>query len=162
MARLFLVHWNKLEALELIRPLRDAGHSVRYHYDDGAEAWALLKETPPDALVISLARLPSHGRRVAAVTTEFKKLRDLPVVFVDGEREKVAVARKEFPRSEFTTAEEMVHAIERALARPSPTSEAAPAPRRSPTRKAARRRSTAASAGKQSKVRSAPRRPKAK
>lgn len=157
MARLFFIHWNKSEALELVRALRDAGHSVRYHYDDGAEAWALLKETPPDALVISLARLPSHGRRVAAVTTEFRKLRDLPVVFVDGEREKVAVARKEFPRSEFTTAEEMVHAIERALARPSPSSDAAAMPKTSPARKTPRRRPVVASADKPSKVSSAPR-----
>ncbi len=37
----------------------------------------MLKEAPPDALVISLARLPSHGRRVAAVTKEYKKLREV-------------------------------------------------------------------------------------
>lgn len=117
MARVFYVHWNKEEALGAARGLRAMGHRVVCHWDDGAEAWRLLRETPPDVLVVSLERLPSHGRRVAAVTRETKRLRALPIVFVDGEAEKVGVARAQFPGSEFCAAGGVRGAIARALRR---------------------------------------------
>jgi CheY-like chemotaxis protein len=108
MARLFYLHWNKDEAPETVRALRAEGHTVRYHADTGEEAWKLLKASPPDVLIISLARLPSHGRRVAAVTKEIKKLGNLPIIFVDGEPEKVKVAQEEFPTAEFCTSATLV------------------------------------------------------
>ena len=101
MARIFYVHWHKDEALETVRRLRAAGHSVDYHWSTGEEAWRLLKDGPPDALVISLARLPSHGRAVASVTTESKRLRGLPLVFVGGEPEKVVATKSKFPSATF-------------------------------------------------------------
>lgn len=108
MARIFYVHWNKDEALAAVRTLRAAGHTVEYHYDSGTEAWKLLKQSPPDALVVSLARLPSHGRRVAEVTAETKRLRELPVIFVDGEPEKVAVAKEKFPTARYCSSASLV------------------------------------------------------
>lgn len=112
-ARLFYVHWNKEEALEMVRELRAAGHAVRYHADSGEEAWKLLKRSPPDMLVISLGRLPSHGRRVAAVTRQTKKLRELPLVFVGGEPEKVDAAKREFPGAVFCGADDLGKVIAR-------------------------------------------------
>lgn len=107
MARVFYVHWNRQEAGPTVRRLREAGHTVVCHHSTeqgaGARAWKSIKGRPPDVLVVSLDRLPSHGRRVAAVTTETRRLADLPVVFVGGEREKVAVARREFPAARFTS-----------------------------------------------------------
>lgn len=116
MAQLFYIHWHKDEALEDVQELREAGHVVRYHADSGDEAWKLLKENPPDALVISLERLPSHGRRVAAVTTEYKKLRELPVIFVGGEKDKVDVTRKEFPQAAFCTFDLLLKTIQEVVA----------------------------------------------
>ncbi len=116
MARLFYIHWNKDEALEIVRALREAGHVVRYHAESGEEAWKLLKESPPDVLLISLERLPSHGRRVAAVTTEYKKLRELPVIFVGGEDEKVALTKKEFPNATFCSFDLLLKTIEKVVA----------------------------------------------
>jgi CheY-like chemotaxis protein len=113
MSRLFYVHWNKEEALVTVRELRAAGHVVRYHAESGEEAWKLLKQSPPDLLVVSLARLPSHGRRVAAVTKETKKLRDLPILFVGGEPEKVKVAREEFLAASFCSPEDLIEAIKK-------------------------------------------------
>ena len=84
MARIFYVHWHEDEALSTVRTLRAAGHSVDYHWSSGEQAWRLLKNAPPDALVISLDRLPSHGRAVAEGTTASKRLRDLPLIFVGG------------------------------------------------------------------------------
>jgi CheY-like chemotaxis protein len=105
MARIFYVHWNRDEAMETVRSLRDEGHIVIFHHSTeegaGAEAWKSIRAKPPDAIIVSLSRLPSHGRRIAAVTTEYKALRDVPVIFVGGEDEKVAVARQEFPKARF-------------------------------------------------------------
>lgn len=111
MARLFYIHWHKDECLAEVDALREVGHVVRYHYDTGEEAWKLLKQAPPEILVVSLERLPSHGRRVAAVTKETKKLRDLPVVFVGGAPAKVEVAKKEFPNATFCSFEELTKTV---------------------------------------------------
>ena len=104
MARIFYVHWHKDEAQDTVRALRAAGHKVVVHWSTGEEAWRLLKDTPPDALVISLARLPSHGRAVAEVIHETRRLRDLPTIFVGGEPEKVAATRTRFPNGTYCTA----------------------------------------------------------
>lgn len=121
MARVYYVHWNKDEALETVRSLRGAGHVVRYHWDTsqgaGARAWKQLKASPPDVLVVNLDRLPSHGRRVAAVVNETKRLAELPVVFVGGAPDKLARAKQEFPRARFTSAGR----LEGALARIAPS-----------------------------------------
>ena len=117
MARLFYVHWNREEALGAVRDLREAGHTVLAHYRTeqgaGADAWKKIKARPPDALVVSLTRLPSHGRRIAAVTLETRKLADVPVVFVDGEAEKVKAARRQFPSATFTTSARLGSVLER-------------------------------------------------
>ena len=112
MARLFYVHWNKDEALETVRALRAEGHSVTYHYNteegSGAHAWKQLKTNPPDVLIMSLARLPSHGRRIASVILETKSLRQLPVIFVDGAEEKVATAKSQFPNAVFVNLTDLI------------------------------------------------------
>jgi CheY-like chemotaxis protein len=117
MARVLYVHWNKDEGMVTVRALRAAGHTVVFHHSTeegaGAQAWKSIKAKPPDALVISLDRLPSHGRRIAAVTRETKKLRDLPVVFVGGAPDKVATARSEFPAATFTTAGKLAGVVEK-------------------------------------------------
>src|SRR5436309_3071213 len=115
MARILYIHWNKDEALDTVRMLRAARHTVAYHCDSGEEAWKLLKQKPPDALVVSLERLPSHGRRVAAVTREYKKLRELPVIFVGGAAEKVEVARREFPGATFCGFDSLVGVLAKRL-----------------------------------------------
>jgi hypothetical protein len=113
MARAFYVHWNEEEGIDTVRRLREAGHAVEFHWDSGAEAWRLLKESPPDVLVISLARLPSHGRRIAEVVHETKRLCELPVVFVDGEPDKVAATRTKFPAAKFCTAAKLASVLNR-------------------------------------------------
>lgn len=117
MPRIFYVHWDKDEAMHTVHQMRDAGHTVVAHYstEDGAgeDAWKKIKTNPPDALVISLERLPSHGRRIAAVTMEVKKLRDLPIIFVDGERDKVDIARGEFPRAKCISSDSLLDVLRR-------------------------------------------------
>ena len=91
MARIFYVHWNESEALERIAPLTKSGHDVRAHWSTGSSP--SLKRELPDAVVISLDRLPSHGRAVAEWFWEAKSRRHIPIVFEGGKPDKVAVAR---------------------------------------------------------------------
>jgi CheY-like chemotaxis protein len=111
MARLFYLHWHKEECLKTVKQLRAAGHTVRFDHESGEEAWKVLKQSPPDLLVISLDRLPSHGRRVAAVTGQTKKLRDVPVVFVGGEPDKIEVAKRDFPHHVFCDTDALVATV---------------------------------------------------
>ncbi len=48
-------------------------------------------------LVISLDRLPSHGRAVAEWWVESKQRRAKPLVFVGGQPDQVAIVRSKLP-----------------------------------------------------------------
>ncbi|MDP9022712.1 MAG: hypothetical protein M3N57_08460 [Actinomycetota bacterium] len=84
--RIYLVHWNADEAEQLAGDLRTQGHDVAVEAEDGARAAHRIFEDPPDAVVISLRRLPSHGRDVAV---HVRSRSDAPIIFVDGDPEKV-------------------------------------------------------------------------
>lgn len=61
--KIFYFHWNRKEFNERSARLRMAGHEVRGHWDP--ERVAKLGDSMPDVFVISLDRLPSHGRAYA-------------------------------------------------------------------------------------------------
>ena len=112
--RIFFVHWKRQEAKPVVKSLRDHGHVVVHHWDPdlGNQTWTKFKQRPPGALVVSLDHLPSHGRRVAAVTKETKRLSEIPVIFVGGARDKLPAAKREFPRATFTTEPELVSVLD--------------------------------------------------
>ena len=99
MARIFYVHWNESEASERMASMTEAGHDVRAHWS--TDSSPSLKSELPDAVVISLDRLPSHGRAVAEWFLEAKSRRHIPIVFEGGKPNKVAVAREKFPEAQF-------------------------------------------------------------
>jgi hypothetical protein len=99
MATVFLLHWHRTEAEERGSPLRDEGHTVSLHWRTDADP--NLKDSLPDIAVISLDRLPSHGRAVAEWLWEAKKRQHIPIIFAGGEPDKVAVTRTKFPRAVF-------------------------------------------------------------
>ena len=111
MARIFYVHWNECEVLGRIAPMTNAGHDVRVHWstDDSPR----LRGDLPDAVIISLDRLPSHGRAVAEWFREAKSRRHIPIVFEGGKPDKVAVARGRFPEALFCDTGHVAHMLER-------------------------------------------------
>lgn len=117
MVRIYYIHWDRVECLADVQVMRDAGHRVRHQWrsetGEGAKVWNEVKRTPPDVLVICLDLLPTHGRRIAAVTREVRSLRELPLVFVGGDAETVEQTRREFPAARFTTREALVETVER-------------------------------------------------
>ena len=113
MARIFYVHWNESEASERMAPMADAGHEVRGHWS--TDSSPSLKSELPDAVVISLDRLPSHGRAVAEWFREAKSRRHIPIVFEGGKSDKVSVARERFPEALFCGTGQVQDALERLL-----------------------------------------------
>ncbi len=90
MLRIRLIHWKASEAAEGARRLRSAGYQVNSEPFDFATFARVLRQNPPSATVIDLSRIPSQGRDVAMAIRSYKTLRQLPLVFADGDPEKVA------------------------------------------------------------------------
>ena len=79
--------------------MTDAGRDVRAHFS--TQSSPRPKGDLPDAVVISLDRLPSHGRAVAEWFWEAKSRRGIPIVFEGGKPDKVAAASEKFPEARF-------------------------------------------------------------
>ncbi|HZI95391.1 MAG TPA: hypothetical protein VFE84_14190 [Patescibacteria group bacterium] len=94
--RVFLVHWNAVESKQRAELLRQAGYDVIIVGQNG-DWFRNLKENPPEAMVIDMSRLPSHGRDVALMVRQQKSTRRLPLVFVDGDPVKMARVRQLLP-----------------------------------------------------------------
>jgi CheY-like chemotaxis protein len=120
MSRIVLVHWKEKEARQRAAQLRQTGHRVATHTDQQAGGVGLrdYRRKPPDAFVIDLSRLPSHGTAVATFLRQQKATRPLPLVFVDGAPEKVARVRKLFPDAVYTDWGRFRSALRRALKNP--------------------------------------------
>jgi CheY-like chemotaxis protein len=117
MARVILIHWDDGEGRERADRLRRAGFEIAFEPTTPA-SMRRAAERPPDAFVVDLSRLPAQGREVGKRIRERQATRNVPLVFVDGEREKVDRARRELPDAVFTSWGRIAGALKRAIARP--------------------------------------------
>ena len=101
--QLVLVHWHASEATALAAELSGAGWSVVVEDGSGTVKMRDLKVHPPLAVIISLRRLPSHGREWADALWYTKWGRQVPLLFVDGQDDKVTALRQRFPAARFLT-----------------------------------------------------------
>ena len=109
-----LCHWRAEEAEALIALLREGGYTVDYQGDKANGNFRSLRKSPaPAAVVIDLTRLPSHARYVAAEIRASKSLRHIPIVFVDGDPEKVERVRKDLPDAVYTSRSRLITALKR-------------------------------------------------
>ena len=119
MARIRLVHWKAEEVAERAARLEAAGHEVDGEVPGTGIGVKALRESPPDAFVIDLGRLPSHGREVAFALRQSKALRAIPIVFVAGADDKVARVRADLPDATFVASwDGAADALAAALAAP--------------------------------------------
>jgi len=118
MSRIVLIHWNAEEAEERAARLRRAGHAAGFFADASATGYRSLRADPPDAFVIDLSRVPSHGGALGTWLRQQKATRGVPIVFVDGAPEKVARVRKLLPDAHFTAWSRIRGTLRRALAGP--------------------------------------------
>lgn len=112
-----LVCWNEDLAKERAKILKEAGISVDASPLKPAGLIRNFRENPPEAVIIDLDRLPSHGREVAVALRTSKATRHLPLVLAGGAKEKVTPIRRELPDAEFTDWAGAARAVKRALKR---------------------------------------------
>jgi hypothetical protein len=114
-----LVSWNDSTARARALELTELGFSV--------DASSLLgrggvighfRDAAPDAVVLDLDRLPSHGREVGVMLRSSKSTRHLPLVFAGGDPEKVERIRAELPDAVFTSWDKIADAVRHAMAHP--------------------------------------------
>ena len=111
MKTIFFIHFNEAEVKEKIQPLKRAGYGVDYHFS--TVTTANFKDRLPDVLIISLDRLPSHGRRYADWLWEAKKRQHIPIIFCGGKPEKVITVKEKFPKAIFCSNEKLLPSLEK-------------------------------------------------
>jgi len=125
MSRVLLIHWNATEAAERVARLRKAGYEADFHADQDGAGFRAIRDAPPDAFVIDLSRVPSHGRDLGVWLRQQKSTRTVPLVFVGGNPDKVERVKKLLPDAVFTEWSCLRSALRRALQNP-PTDPAVP------------------------------------
>jgi len=115
MRRVRIIHWRKEDAAPLVEAVRKCGFTPEYNGEwNGSEVARAIRNTLPDAVAIDLSRLPSHGREMAVWIRNLKSTRHIPLVFVNGEDEKLARIREILPDAIYTTTARIGPALKKA------------------------------------------------
>lgn len=117
MSRVRLIHWNATEAAERAQRLEAAGHRVDHEPFDPA-AFKRWKKSPPDAIIVDLERMPSHGRDVAVALRDAKATRLVPLVFAGGQPDKIARVKEALPDATYASWRGIRGALKRAIDNP--------------------------------------------
>jgi CheY-like chemotaxis protein len=118
MSRILLIHWNTDEAQHMVGRLCSLGHEASYHADQSSSSMRRVREDPPDAFVIDLNRLPSHGLAVATWLRQQKKTRHLPIIFIRGDTKKTERVRGLLPDAVYTSWDSLEDDLVSAVANP--------------------------------------------
>jgi CheY-like chemotaxis protein len=117
MPRIRLLHWKAKEAGGHIETLREAGHRVEYEERLRPALMKNWRESPPDAFVIDLSRMPSHGREIAIALRQSPRTRYIPIVFCGGDEEKVEKIRAVLPDAAYCELSKLSSTLRKALAK---------------------------------------------
>lgn len=109
-----VIHWNAAEAHPLLSSLRKAGFTVEYDERLSTPLMQEWRRNPPSAFVIDLSRLPAHGREIAVALRQSPKTRHVPVVFCEGQPDKVDRVRALFPDAVFCSQDDVTAAVKSA------------------------------------------------
>lgn len=115
--RVCLVHWSPEEGEARAAQLQKAGYEVEMGAVDPAVLRA-MRQNPPAAVLIDFARRPSHGRDVALAIRQAKGTRQVPILIVEGEPEKLARLQALLPDAIYTTWRRIRSDLKRAIASP--------------------------------------------
>lgn len=118
MSRILLVLWNEKEAKQRARTLTQLGHKPALLCDRETANLDQIRESPPDLFLIDLNRLPFQGREIGAYFRRLQATRHLPILFVDGDSERVRSARNLIPDAQFSPWSEIKSAIPKAIRNP--------------------------------------------
>jgi CheY-like chemotaxis protein len=114
-----LVSWDDALARARARELKALGFKVEARpLGECGGVVGHFRDLSPDAVVLDLDRLPSHGREVGTMLRDSKSTRHLPLVFAGGAAEKVERIRGELPDAVFTAWDGIGDAVKAAIAHP--------------------------------------------
>lgn len=102
MPRILVIHWDPVEAGPLCDRIRREGFEASSYPCRGDGGFRSISESPPEAIVIDLMRMPSYGRAMGALLRERKSTRTIPLVFIAGDPEKTERVRELLPDAIFT------------------------------------------------------------
>ena len=115
MPHIRLIHWNAAEAQTVMKAIEDAGFAVEYKEGPPPEIMRSLRATPPDAVVIDLSRLPSHGREMATALRGNRQTRQIPILFLSGDPNKVALIRQTLPDAYYCDGKGLAPALRKCI-----------------------------------------------
>ena len=117
MRRLCLVHWDIAEAEKRAPGLRNLGYEVECAAPMGYPGLRPLRDAPPDVVVIDLSRRAAYGRDIAQALRRYKATRNVPLVLLGGEPEKLGAIRERLPDAVYADWEDVAGALEDATSR---------------------------------------------
>ncbi|HZD44922.1 MAG TPA: hypothetical protein VE109_02480 [Acidobacteriaceae bacterium] len=117
-----LICWNEVDAAASAIILRRAGYRVIADPPENPGGMVrYFRELAPDAVVIDLDRLPSHGRELGLSLRASKSTSHLPLVFAGGVPAKIDLIRAAIPDAIFIPWDGgITDAIERSMTQPAP------------------------------------------
>lgn len=123
-----LVSWNDELSQQRSLEMKRLGYRVESSSLRGTSAFIThFSSLNPDAVLIDLDRLPSHGKEIAVVLRGSKTTRHIPIVFAGGQEQKVEKLHAEIPDAFFTSWKQVGKALKQAIASP-PLEPAHPTP----------------------------------
>lgn len=117
MTQVRLIHWNATEARQKASILESEGYEVDYE-SFTPEALRKMRNSHPAAVVIDLSRLPSQGRDIAINILHAKATRDIPIVFVEGDQQKVSQIKTHVPNALYTDYNQIGAVLKEAILHP--------------------------------------------
>jgi CheY-like chemotaxis protein len=116
MSKIILFHWHAAEYEERAERLRRAGHQVNALSKGDSAGLRPIRNDRPDAFVIDLQRMPSHGLAVATWLRQQKATRHVPLILVVGDPDKTERVRQQLPDAFYTSWGAIEDALHQAVA----------------------------------------------
>lgn len=109
--RVFLFEWDEAAAEQRAEALRAAGFEVEVESEDGARGGRAVLNQPPDLILFSLEKRPSHSRATAEGIRGYKAGRRIPMLFIGGAAADVEKTRGRVVGAMFTAPELLLHRL---------------------------------------------------
>ena len=110
-----MIHRDPAEAAECAARLRAQGFEADPYPALGAKGFRNIRANPPAVVLIDLMRQPSYGKAMGALLRESASLRSIPLVFIEGDPEKMESVRETLPDAVFAPWNRIGAALRRSI-----------------------------------------------
>jgi hypothetical protein len=109
------IHWNEEENIENTVILKESGFDILQLWQTNNEFTRDLRAHPPDCIVIDLRRIPSQGRALGIWFRQQKSTRQVPLVFIRGDKGKTRRVENLLPDALFTDWKHVINTVKRSM-----------------------------------------------